>query len=203
MKTNEKNLPPMKKEELNRKRQGNINSDNQITPAILMALRQGDHNAYEEIYLRYYKSIVHFTNALIRSSEDAEDIAHDIFISVWENRKNLNPEQCIRSYLFAAAKHLAMRYFRKKKSESNYLLYCGQQSREESSADQALSLKEVEMLTQQAISQMPPIRKKIFWMYYHENLRYDQIADKLNMNKATVANHLSHAKKDIRRVLGT
>ena len=173
----------------------------QTSPEVLTALRHGNHDAYVEIYTHYQKPICNFIHALIGSHETAEDITHDVFISVWENRKKIKPEQGIHRYLFTIAKHLAMRYFRQKKNENNYYEYNGQQSMEYTSPDELLIAKEADALVDMAISRMPRIRKQIFEMYYKENLSYRQIADKLRVNKATVANHLTNAKYNLRKIL--
>jgi len=180
---------------------GTLLSKGQISSEVLDALRHGEHNAYDEIYLHYYKPLYDFVHTLVRSHEDAEDIIHNVFINVWENRKNIEPEQGIHRYLFVVARNLAMRHFRRKKSENNYMQYKWLQSPVEHAADEAFAVKEVDALVEVAISRMPRVRRQIFRMFYQDNLSYEQIADRLGMNKATVANHLSHAKKDIRSML--
>jgi len=176
-------------------------SDKDASTMTLIALRQGSHQAYEEIYLHYYKPVHNFLHALTRSREAAEDITHDVFIGVWENRGRLDPGQGIRPYLYAVAKNLAMRYFRKKKNESNYLSYSDLYSTGSVATDDGLLAEEAGAIVVDAMSRMPRIRKRIFEMYYKEGLDYCQIAERLEMNKATVANHLTNAKNDIRKAL--
>ena len=179
----------------------NDHQNYQASPEILVALCHGNHEAYTEIYAHYRKPVYNFIFALTDSYETAEDITHDVFICIWENRKKLEPDQGIRRYLFAVAKHLAMRYFRQKKNENNYIEYRGLQSMEDIPSDELLFVKEADTLIDTAISRMPRIRKQIFKMYYEEELSYDQISDMLGMNKATVANHLTNAKNNIRNAL--
>jgi len=195
------NLPLHKKEDVRQTRKGTASRNCQIAPEILIALRQGNPDAYSIVYAHYQKPLCEFIGALTRSQEDAEDITHDVFISVWENREKLDPAQGIRRYLYAVAKHLSMRYFRQKKNEGQYRQYNGMQPSKEIAAEEIVFAKEADALINTSISRMPRLRGEIFTMYYKEDLSYDQIADKLGMNKATVANHLTHARKDIRKVL--
>lgn len=197
----ELNLPLQKREELRQTSQGIISRNCQIAPEILIAMRQGNQDAYSKVYAHYQKPLCEFLGALTRSREDAEDITHDVFINVWENREKLDPDQGIRRYLYAVAKHLAMRYFRQKKNDGHYRQYNGMKPSKDIATDEILFAKEADALIDKVITRMPRIRGQIFEMYYKEDLSYDQIADKLGMNKATVANHLSHARKDIRKVL--
>jgi len=166
-----------------------------------IALRQGNHQAYTQVYTHYRQPVYEFLHALTRSNEVAEDIAHNVFLQVWENREKLDPAQEVQRYLFGVAKNLAMRHFRKKRVEENYFEYSWQQPVQEIAPEESLYAKEADLLVDVAITKMPPIRRQIFELFYKEEMSYDLIAKKLNMKKATVANHLTHAKNDIRKIL--
>ena len=172
-----------------------------ISHETLSALRMGDQEAYAEVYTHYQKPVLDFLYALTRSRVVAEDITHNVFIGVWESREKLDPTQGIRRYLFTVAKHMAMRYFRHKKVVKNHFEYAWLQPIEEIAPEELLFVKEADLMVEIAISNMPKMRKKIFEMYYKNGLSYDLIADTLALNKATVANHISHAKKDVRKIL--
>ena len=167
----------------------------------LEALCKGSHEAYDQVYSFYRKPVYNFIFALTCCQAVAEDITHEVFVSVWENRQHLDPSQGIRRYLFAAAKNLVMRHFRQKKTEGHYLTYCQRQSIEGNESDKWLFAKEADALIKEAASKMPRLRGRIFKMYYRDGLSYDVIAQRLCMNKATIANHLCHAKNDIRNLL--
>ena len=172
-----------------------------VSQELLNALSKGDHNAYTEIYARYRKSIYDFLYLLIRSHEIAEDITHNVFIGVWENRTRLNPTQGIERYLFVVAKFMAMRYFRRKKVEDTHVEYLWTQRIKDIVPEEFLYAKEADLLVDVAISKMPNIRKQIFIMHYKGGFDYIQIAETLGMKKATVANHLTNARNDVRKML--
>ena len=166
-----------------------------------LALQQGDNQAFAQLYTHYRKPLYDFLHALTRSHEAAEDITHNAFLGVWENRERLNTAQGVRPYLFTVAKNMAMRHFRQKKIAANHFEYAWKQPLHDIAPEEHLYAKEADLLIEVAISRMPKTRKKIFEMYYKEDMSYDRIADTLDMNSATVANHLTHAKNDIRKIL--
>lgn len=176
-------------------------NDRSISPQVLRALCGGSREAYQEVYTRYQKPLCNFIYALTRSEAVAEDIAQEVFISVWENRRKLEPDQGISRYLFAVAKNLVMRYFRRKKTEGHYHQYSLQQSKVGHGSDEWLFAKEAEALIREAAHKMPRIRGEVFKLHYRDGLTCDLIAQKMEMNKATIANHLSHAKSDIKKTL--
>jgi len=195
-----KNLPLSTKSGLRDKRKESSDKK-QIQTDVLAALRDGSHDAYAEVYLHYYKPLCDFLTALTRSREAAEDIAHDVFIAVWENRCKLDPGQGIQRYLYNIAKRQAMRYFRNRKRETDFLQHSGLQSDTDFTPEDMMAAKDIGALVETAQSQMPRIRGRIFGMHYDEELSYNHIADKLDMNKATVANHLTNAKKYLRKII--
>jgi len=178
----------------------NLDQSYRVSPEILVALREGSQEAYAEIYSRLRNPVYNFLHALTHSKEAAEDISHNVFLSVWENRNKIEPEQGIHRYLFAVAKKMALHYFRHKKVESTHFQYAWLQSVHNIIPEELLFAKETYLLVEAAILKMPHIRKQIFEMYYKNDLDYEQIAKELGMNKATVANHLSHARSDIRKI---
>ena len=178
----------------------NLDQSFRIQSELLVALREGNKDAYAEVYSRFRNPVYNFLHALTRSKEAAEDISHNVFLSVWENRNKIEPEQGIHRYLFAVAKNMALHYFRHKKVENTHFQYVWIQDVPHIIPEELLFAKETYLLVEAAILKMPYIRKKIFEMCYKKGLDYEQIANELEMNKATVANHLSHARSDIRKI---
>ena len=51
-------------------------------------LFKGDSNAFELIYNKYFKYLYRYVNHSLGSKEDSEEILHDLFLSIWQNRSN-------------------------------------------------------------------------------------------------------------------
>ena len=67
------NLPPMVKE-------------NEEEQRLAQELATGSRKAFQEIFMRYYPKVRYFVLGLVKSDEDAEDLAQDIFAKLWTNR---------------------------------------------------------------------------------------------------------------------
>lgn len=59
--------------------------------------------------------------------------------------------------------------------------------------------REIQLLVELTISKMPAQRKRIYIMSRVDCLKNDEIAEKLNISKKTVENHLNLALKEIRK----
>ena len=79
----------------------------------------GDQTAFLSLYERYRNPMFRFSYRLTGSMEVAEDITHDCFLSLIRNPGNFEATRgSLRTYLYAAARNLAMKHFRSVGRES-------------------------------------------------------------------------------------
>lgn len=50
-------------------------------------LRTGYEDAFNELYERFWKKLLVRAHLLLQSAEDAEEVVHDIFVTLWRKRK--------------------------------------------------------------------------------------------------------------------
>ena len=67
--------------------------------SLLNALRQGDGNAFDHLFRRYYPMLCAYAHRLV-SLEDAEEIVQEVMLWLWENRGDLIIESSLNQYLF-------------------------------------------------------------------------------------------------------
>lgn len=171
-----------------------------FTPEQLEALRNGDQDVFRVIYLHYATPVKDFLQLLTRSEDEAKEITQEIFVTIWEKRAQINPEKSFKGYLYTIARNAAFKLFEQKKVHDRYLSNSYPQA-EYYSSDEKLIAEETEILMQIAINRMPPQRKKIFEMSRGEGLKSTEIAERLNLSRHTVDNHLAAAKKDLKDLL--
>ncbi|MDR2425058.1 MAG: hypothetical protein LBD59_10110, partial [Prevotellaceae bacterium] len=61
-----------------------------VTNEVLEDLKKGKHKAFEAVYMSCFDKVKRFITGLIRSEDDAEDLAQDIFAKIWIERETLN-----------------------------------------------------------------------------------------------------------------
>jgi RNA polymerase sigma factor (sigma-70 family) len=66
-----------------------------------------------------------------------------------------------------------------------------------------LEYRDLQKKVQIAINNLPPRQKEIYIMHREERLKYNEIADRLNLSVSTVENHFSRAIGSIRGYLKT
>ena len=81
---------------------------------LLTEASRGDEAAFVELYRRHRDAVFRFAYRVLGSIEPAEDIAHDCFLSLIQQPHRFDPARgSLRTYLFGAARNLAMKHFRR------------------------------------------------------------------------------------------
>jgi RNA polymerase sigma-70 factor (ECF subfamily) len=174
--------------------------DKQFEIECLTNLSEGDHRSYELLFLSYHPKVYHFLYGFIKNEEEAFDMAQEIFYKVWVNREMMGEVRSFKAYLFTMARHLIYNHYEHNLVKEKYTL-----SRldhpETYEPEQDMFAKDLSLLIDLVISQMPEQRQRIFKMSRKEGFSSDEIASRLNINKRTVENHISNALSDLRKAL--
>jgi RNA polymerase sigma-70 factor (ECF subfamily) len=173
-----------------------------ITTETLEALREGNQEAFEAVYLRYVSSIRGFLSALVRSDEVGYELTQDTFVLLWERRENIDPQGNIGGYLHVMARNTALKYFNKRNSSPISDLSLAENAESSISTDQELMLNETNIIIDMAVGNMPAKRREIYELSRKTGLTNQEIAERLHISKNTVENHVTSALKDIRKVVG-
>src|SRR5277367_1900149 len=87
---------------------------------LIALLKQGDEQAFAEIYNRYAESLAGFAASKLYDLDDARDILHDMFVKLWENRVQIHITSNLQSYLFAIIRHRIIDKIRKNVTREEY-----------------------------------------------------------------------------------
>jgi RNA polymerase sigma-70 factor, ECF subfamily len=166
--------------------------------ALLGLVGQGNAQALEVLFERYYQELCAFAFRFLKSPDLSQEVVSDIFLKLWLNRQKENPPQNLKAYLFSATKNQALNYLKK---EENFSEVLGEMPENDfisdDIADKNISLQELEAQMDALLNEMPPQRQLIFRMNRLEGLKYKEIAQKLSISVHTVQNQMVEAVKFI------
>lgn len=161
-------------------------------------VKKGNQKALEQLFQKYYFNLCLYAKKYVVSTNLAEEVVSDVFLKIWQNRKTLQINTSLKSYLFVATKNLSINVINKVKAER-----LKQQIAETNTGfshlntDGALHYHEVKMQIDQIIDKLPPQRKIIFKLSKIDGLKYKEIADKLGISVSTVQKQMIEASKHI------
>ena len=167
-------------------------------------------DGFSEIYEIYFPKLLRFTRTYLISEDESENIVQEIFIYLWEHRDIIETLQNLNAYLFTLAKNRCIDYFRKEMVREvrkgslseieNRELQLKLYSLEAFDNDR-LSDADIEEILNNAINRLPERCREIFIMSRLQNLRYKEIAEKLNVSPNTVENQIVIALRKLKEDL--
>jgi RNA polymerase sigma-70 factor (ECF subfamily) len=166
---------------------------------LLNLLRADNVAAFNAIYERYSKPLYLYILSKLETGEISKDVLQDLFVSLWEKRKQLHISESLKSYLYQSARHKVIDIYRKNTSYRKYL----QQLTEHFDAQpetitEAVDYKAKNQEILEAINHLPERMKEIFMLSRLEHQSIEQIAQRLGLSQQTVKNQITKALKILR-----
>jgi len=166
---------------------------------LIRKLSKGNEKAFRRIYLTYHKELYSVALKYLYVEENASDAVHDIFLKLWENRKDLEKYDTISKFLFTALKNhvLNMVNERKRKLKKNIEI-AEEKKREENIAENVVSLSEYRQVVQKAVKELPESRRRIYELRTENGLTNQEIANHLGLSIHTVKTQYYRGTKFIK-----
>src|SRR5438067_2350130 len=79
---------------------------------LMLDVKSGDERSFELLLQRYRTPLVNFLYRMVRSREQAEDLAQEVFIRVYRAREEYVPSAKFTTWLFRIATNLAVNSLR-------------------------------------------------------------------------------------------
>jgi RNA polymerase sigma-70 factor (family 1) len=167
----------------------NLYSDEQL----LSLLKDNDETAFTELYDRYWKKLLVRANLLLNSTEDAEELVHDIFVNLWKKRETIHITHSFHTYIAAMLRYACFRTLaerrRKRMTDSSTEL-------PETSDNHTQEWLDFEYLQQEleaAVGQLPEKCQLIFRLSREQGLSDKEIAAQLDISVNTVRTQMHRA----------
>lgn len=161
-----------------------------------------DHSAFNELYVECLPSLIRFAYSFIKSREQAEEIASDVMLQVWNRRAQLCGVADFRLYLYVSTRNTALNYLKKQQREvvvsvEEPALWM---KAADATPEQLLITAELLKKIQLAIQQLPPQCRLIYKLIKEDGLKYKQTAELLELSVKTIETQMGIAMKRLYEV---
>jgi RNA polymerase sigma-70 factor (ECF subfamily) len=165
-------------------------------------LCQGNREAFDEVYTRYWDKLYVFVAKAIKDKDPAKDIVQEIFVSLWLRRESLKNTDSLSGYLFTAARFKGITYIQsnlKRMGCEPSLVehFTGRQD----TLNEQYAAKELNSFIDNEIEKLPEKMRQVYVLSRREQLSYNEISDMLQISDKTVKKQISNALKHFRLAL--
>jgi RNA polymerase sigma-70 factor (ECF subfamily) len=166
---------------------------------LLRRLRNADEKAFTEIYNRYWEKLLAVGYYHLRNKQAAEDIVHEVMMSLWTRRAELNI-QSLSTYLATAVRFSVFKSIIRDKKRRQLL----QERAMPEATTETLEKLDALFLREQlrgVIEQLPEKAKLVFAYSRDEELTVSQIAKKMDLSPKAVEYHITKALRTLRETV--
>ncbi|WEK18071.1 MAG: RNA polymerase sigma-70 factor [Candidatus Pedobacter colombiensis] len=170
---------------------------------LIKLLQASDHNAYTEIYNRYFQVLFVQARKKLKDEDLAKDILQEIFAKIWIKRETHLIPTNLTGYLYTLMKNRILDLYLHQQVEAKYiqslkgLMATGRGT----GTDARVREKECSAHINKEIAALPPKMRQIFELSRKKQLTYKEIAAKLNTNENNVSKQINNGLKVLRRKL--
>jgi len=157
---------------------------------------------FEQAFKSHFKALHAYACTILKEEAAAEEIVQQVFFKLWEKKEQVHIQQSVSAYLYRSVYNESLNYLKHqkvKKAHQSHTLYTSGTSSEQVS--RKVIARELEAKIAEALNQLPEQCRTIFQMSRFEELKYREIADRLNLSVKTVENQMGKALRIMRTQL--
>jgi RNA polymerase sigma-70 factor, ECF subfamily len=153
----------------------------------------GDLEAFEELIRRLQRRVYGFAYQHLRDTEEAHDLAQEIFVKLYRNLGRYDAERPFEPWFWKLAANTSINYRRKRvplPAEAS-----------EEVADDSSAIPKHDPALVQALSQLDPSYRLPVLLHYYADLSLEQVAHSLNSSVPAIKSRLHRARAQLRNSL--
>ncbi len=169
----------------------------------ILRVRAGDSEAFSPLVRKYQDRLLGHITRRVKDSETSKDLCQEVWLRAYRGIETFRCESSFYSWLYRIAENVIIDFFRKQKDDTEPLHLIDEGRITATAACPSVYIERAELRSQlrEAIRDLPPMRRRVFCLYYHQELPIKAIASRLNRSEGTIKTHLRNARSQLRLVL--
>lgn len=166
----------------------------------MVSVRDTDsHEALQVLYDRYRKRLFGFVFRMLNDSEQSKDIIQDVFLKIYQNRVQFNPNNRFYSWIFTITRNTTLKRLRNTGKHQD--LTSSLELTDNRSASFNLEQKELNQQIEEAIQLLTPPHKEVVIMRFIHKMQVADIANLIDCSEGTVKSRLFYATQRLTELL--
>jgi len=153
-----------------------------------IAFQNGEEQGFDYFFRKLYPSLCFFANRIVHDKCEAEEIASNAFIKIWNKQAQFSNVNNIRAYLYQIVRNDCLKSIQKKARVAQMHEDVKHLTMMEKADNFETEIIRAEFYGQlyEAINSLPGQCKEIMNMLYSEGKTVKEISEELNLSKSTV-----------------
>jgi len=177
---------------------------------LIADLKNGSEQAFSVLVKTYQNMVFNTVLGIVQQFEDAEDVAQEVFIQVYQNINGFRGESKLSTWIYRISVTKSLDFERSKKAKKRFALFkniIGIGEKEENIVVEfhhpgiVLDKKEEAIVLFEAIKKLPENQRIAFVLIKTEGLNYNTVAQILNVSEKAVEGLMHRAKENLRKIL--
>ncbi|WP_230383794.1 RNA polymerase sigma factor [Pedobacter endophyticus] len=170
---------------------------------LALLLTKGNEQAFTEVYNRFYGLLFIHASKRLNDDEEAKDVVHQLFESLWLKRAQIDPDGNLSAYLYTAVRNRVLDVFAHQKVENKYVDSLQHfMDQDHVRTDHRVRERQMAALIEQEIDALPPKMREIFILSRKANKTHREISEELGLSELTVKTQVKNALRILRSRLG-
>ncbi len=167
----------------------------------ILPIKNGNVKLFKELFDAMHPLLARHIYKLTSRAELSEELANDIFVSFWKNRKELEITSSLKAYLYRAATNKAYDFYRKKERQPDIfnLEKTLDTISSGNSAEEKLHFSEMEQKVMICLDKLPQRCRLIFSLSRFSYYPRKKIAEELDISIKTIENQITKALKMMKK----
>lgn len=173
-----------------------------ILKKIIAELAHDNDSAMDELFNYYYPRLYNFSRSFLKMEDGIDDLLQEVFVKLWQNRKNINSADTFNAYIFTIARNLLLNELRSRLNNQKMKDRLHDLSvAEEYSLFKQIEYNDLKGKIDLAIGELPARGKEIFMLSRNDGLSHKEIAEKLQISTKTVEYHITQSTSFLKQKL--
>ncbi|NOX42633.1 MAG: RNA polymerase sigma factor [Gammaproteobacteria bacterium] len=168
---------------------------------LLQVVAQGDRDAFQKLYHRYYAKLSRFVFRITQRSDLVEEIVNDAMVVVWEKAASYNGTSKVSTWIFGIAYLKAIKSLQRWSRVNAPLDTDALQLDSLPDPDQQIPNIQLARDLQLMLTQLPAEQRAVIELTFYYGYSYQEISAIVGCPVNTVKTRMFHARRKLRKLL--